>query len=199
VTQHGPFSPLLFVALAALLAPTMGCKQEERGFASGVFEPPCDAPSFQLAGSDGSDITLQEYRGKVVALAFGFSYCPRVCPVTLAHLSEVAQNLGEAAKDLQVVFITVDPERDSPARLREFLDYFNPTFRGATGDPATLKAVEKAYGVVAERVPSQDSKLGYEVHHSSSIFLIDRAGKLRVLVPFGQPTPDLLHDVRELL
>jgi protein SCO1/2 len=152
-----------------------------------------------LDGSDGSDISLHEYRGKVVAIAFGFSHCPRVCPVTLAHLSEVAQKLGDEAKDLQIVFITVDPERDSRARLREFLDYFNPAFRGATGKPEKLSAVEKDYGVIAERVASQDAKLGYEVHHSSSIFLIDRAGKLRVLVPFGRPVEDLLHDVQKLL
>jgi protein SCO1/2 len=152
-----------------------------------------------LDGSDGSDISLREYHGKVVAIAFGFSHCPRVCPVTLAHLSEVAQKLGAAAKDLQVLFITVDPERDSPARLREFLDYFNPAFRGATGQPEKLSAVEKEYGVIAERVASQDAKLGYEVHHSSSIYLIDRAGKLRVLVPFGRPVQDLLHDIQELL
>jgi protein SCO1 len=189
----------LIVALATLLALTTGCRREDAGFKSGVFEPPRAAPSFQLDGSDGSDISLNEYRGKVVAVAFGFSHCPRVCPVTLARLSEVAQKLGDAAKDLQVVFITVDPERDSPARLREFLDYFNPAFRGATGKPEQLSAVEKEYGVIAERVASQDAKLGYEVHHSSSIFLIDRAGKLRVLVPFGRPAQDLLHDVQRLL
>jgi protein SCO1 len=201
VTRGARASLPLLVAIAALFALATGCgrSEQETAFKSGVFEPAREAPSFQLNGSDGSDISLREYRGKVVAIAFGFSHCPRVCPVTLAHLSEVAQQLGSAAKDLQVLFITVDPERDSPARLREFLDYFNPAFRGATGKPEELSAVEKAYGVIAERVASQDAKLGYEVHHSSSIFLIDRAGKLRVLVPFGRPVQDLLHDVQELL
>jgi protein SCO1 len=201
VTREAREPLLVMVAIAALLAFATGCSRQEQttAFKSGVFEPPREAPSFQLEGSDGSDISLREYHGKVVAIAFGFSHCPRVCPVTLAHLSEVAQKLGAAANDLQVLFITVDPERDSPARLREFLDYFNPTFRGATGKPEKLSAVEKEYGVIAERVASQDAKLGYEVHHSSSIFLIDRAGKLRVLVPFGRPVQDLLHDVKELL
>jgi protein SCO1 len=192
-------SLLLIAALTTLLALATGCGRQDTGFKSGVFDPPREAPSFQLDGSDGSDISLHEYRGKVVAIAFGFSHCPRVCPVTLAHLSEVAQKLGDAAKDLQVVFITVDPERDSPSRLREFLDYFDPAFRGATGKPETLSAVEKEYGVIAERVASKDEKLGYEVHHSSSIFLVDRDGKLRVLVPFGRPVQDLLHDVQKLL
>jgi protein SCO1/2 len=199
VTPQARSSPLPTVALTALLAIAVSCSRPDAGFKSGVFDPPREAPNFQLDGSDGSDISLQEYRGKVVAIAFGFSHCPRICPVSLAHLSEVAQKLGERAKDLQVLFITVDPERDSPARLREFLDYFNPAFRGATGKPEKLSAVEKEYGVIAERVASEDAKLAYEVHHSSSIFLIDRAGKLRVLVPFGRSAQDLLHDVRELL
>lgn len=195
-----PNTPLLLVvALATLMALAVGCKRQEPEFKTGVFDPPSEAPNFQLDSSDGSQISLHEYRGKVVALAFGFSHCPRICPVTLAHLTEVAQKLGDAAKDLQVVFITVDPERDSPARLREFLDYFNPAFRGATGKPEQLTALEKQYGVIAQRVASEDPKLGYEVHHSSSIYLIDRAGKLRVLVPFGRPTQDLLHDVQKLL
>jgi protein SCO1/2 len=201
VTREARASQFFPVALAALLALATSCSRQEQEarFKSGVFDPPREAPSFQLDGSDGSDISLDEYRGKVVAIAFGFSHCPRVCPVSLAHLSEVAQKLGAAAKDLQVLFITVDPERDNPARLREFLDYFNPAFRGATGKPEKLSAVEKEYGVIAERVASQDAKLVYEVHHSSSIFLIDRSGRLRVLVPFGRPVQDLLHDVQELL
>lgn len=193
-------APAAFVvAVAALLALVPGCKRHDSGFVAGVFEPPREAPGFQLNGSDGTDISLQEYRGKVVALAFGFSYCPRICPVTLAHLSEVARKLGDSSKDLQVLFVTVDPDRDSPARLQEFLDYFNPAFRGATGAPEQLSAVEKQYGVIAERAGSKDAKLGYEVHHSSSIYLIDRAGMLRVLVPFGRTTQELLHDVQQLL
>jgi protein SCO1/2 len=185
--------------LIASLVFTVSCEQHERGFMSGVFEPPRAAPDFELDGSDGSTISLQKYRGKVVAVAFGFSNCPRVCPVTLARLTEVAQKLGDSAKDLQVVFITVDAERDPPARLREFLSFFNPTFRGATGDPEKLKLVEQQYGVVAERAASGDAKLGYEIHHSSSIFLIDRQGMLRALVPFGRGTQDLLNDVVQLL
>jgi protein SCO1/2 len=187
------------LALAACAASILACEQREQRFVSGVFDPPRAAPNFELQGSDGSPISPLKYRGKVVALAFGFSHCPRVCPVTLAHLSEVARDLGESAKDLQVIFITVDPERDHPARLREFLSFFNSSFRGATGDPDQLKVVEQQYGVAAQRVASQDTKLAYEVHHSSSIFLIDRRGMLRVLVPFGREPKDLLHDITQLL
>ena len=174
-----------------------GCKSE--GYRSGVFDPPREAPAFVLEGSHGSPIALSDYRGKVVALAFGFSHCPRICPVTLSRLAEVEKNLGDLAKDLQVVFVTVDPERDTPSRLREFLGFFDADFRGATGESSKLDALQQAYGVIANRVQSEDQKLKYEVHHSTSIYLIDKQGVLRLLVPFGEPAADILHDVKRLL
>jgi protein SCO1 len=184
--------PLLVLGVAAK-------NEQGAAFKSGIFEPPRAAPDFQLRGSNGSTLSLKAYRGKVVALAFGFSHCPRICPVTLAKLAEVSQRLGAAAADLQVMFITVDPERDSPARLREFLDFFNPAFIGATGEEKELEALHRAYGVTATRAASENEKLGYEVHHSSSIYLIDREGSLRLLVPFGKSADDILHDVKLLL
>jgi protein SCO1/2 len=168
-------------------------------FKSGVFDPPSAAPDFQLQGSNGAPIVLNKFRGKVVAVAFGFSYCQRVCPVTLANLSEVFKKLGAAATDVQVIFVSVDPDRDTPERLREFLQFFNPSFLGATGRKAQIDAVRQAYGVFANKVASDNKKLGYEVHHSSSIYLIDREGKLRVLVPFGRSPQDIVNDINLLL
>ena len=168
-------------------------------FKSGVFEPPRDAPDFELDGSDGAPLKLSRFRGKVVALAFGFTYCQRVCPVTLANLARVSTELGADARDLQVVFVTVDPVRDTPARLKQYLAFFNPSFVGGSGTPARLEAVRKLYGITTKREQSENKRLGYEIHHSSSIFLIDRAGKQRLLVPFGKPAADILHDVELLL
>jgi len=168
-------------------------------FKSGVFDPPSAAPDFELQGSNGAPIVLSKFRGKVVALAFGFSYCQRVCPVTLANLSEAFKKMGAGAADVQVIFVSVDPDRDTPSRLREYLQFFNPTFLGATGKKGQIDAVRQAYGVFADKVQSENKKLGYEVHHSSSIFLIDREGKLRVLVPFGRSPQAILNDVNLLL
>jgi protein SCO1/2 len=172
---------------------------EGNGFKSGVFDPPRTAPDFVLQGSSGSPVSLSQYRGKVVAMAFGFTHCPTVCPVTFANLARVYEQLGPAAKDVQVVFITVDPDRDTPPRLHEFLTFFNPAFVGATGTPAQLEAVRQAYGVTTERVPAQGDGLGYQIHHSSSLFLIDRGGQLRLLTPFGKSSDDILHDIKLLL
>lgn len=169
------------------------------GWTGGLFEPPRVAPDFELAGSQEAPLTMSQLRGKVVILLFGFTYCPRVCPVTLARLVKVYEQLGDASADVQVLFISVDPERDSPSRLREFLSFFNPAFLGATGTPEQLQAVRKDYGIMASRVISENKKLGYEIHHSSFLYLIDRAGRLRVLMPFGKPPEDIVHDLRLLL
>ena len=185
----------LLVFLTALGTTTA----EEEGFKSGVFDPPRAAPGFELKGSNGSTLTLQQFRGKVVIVQFGFSVCPRICPKTLANLALAFEQLGTAASDVQAIFVTVDPERDTPERLREFLQFFNPTFLGATGSEEKLSAVREAYGVIATKAISEDKKLGYEVHHSSSIYLVDREGMLRVLVPFGKSPEAIAHDLKLLL
>jgi protein SCO1/2 len=168
-------------------------------FKGGRFDPPRPAPEFELQGSNGSSIKMSKFRGKVVALAFGFTYCPRICPVTLANLVKTQDLLEAAAADVQVIFVTVDPARDSPARLREFLSFFNPTFLGATGNAEQLETVRQDYGIMAKRAASENRKLGYEVHHSSFIYLIDREGNLRLLIPFGKPPEDIAHDIKLLL
>jgi protein SCO1/2 len=171
----------------------------EPAFRSGIFEPPREAPAFTLDGSHGRRLQLRDHLGKVVIVEFGFTYCETVCPVTLARLTEVHQKLGSAARDVQLIYVTVDPKRDTPERLREHLTYFNSSFLGATGTREEVGAVLKAYGVVAEEVVSRNPALGYEVNHSSSLYLVDRQGMLRGLVPFGTPADDILHDVKLLL
>lgn len=185
--------------LALLTIPAAAHAQPAEGFKAGVFDPPRAAPEFQLQGSNGTPVTLSQYRGKVVALAFGFTYCPRICPVTLANLASVFEKLGPAASEVQVVFVSVDPERDTPQRMREFLSFFNPRFVGATGTPQQLEDVRREFGISANKVISENKKLGYEVHHSSFIYLIDREGNLRLLMPFGKPADDLVHDISLLL
>src|SRR5271170_611011 len=171
----------------------------EQGLRSGTFDPPREAPAFSLDGSNGRKLGPRDHLGKVVIVEFGYTYCQEVCPVTLAHLTEVYKKLGSAARDVQLIYVTVDPARDNPERLREHLTAYNPSFLGATGTPDELQAVQKAYGVVAKQVVSPNPALGYAVDHSSSLFLVDRQGKLRGLVPFGTPVDDIVHDLEFLL
>ena len=163
---------------------------------AGAFSPARQAPDFSLRGSDGGELKLSRYRGKVVVLGFGFTSCPEVCPTTLAVLAEVRKKLSAAASEVQVVYVTVDPERDDRELLRKYLASFDPTFVGGTGTAEQLAAVRKAYGVVAEK---QAFAGGYVVAHSSFTYLIDREGNLRALMPYGHTADDYVHDVKLLL
>ena len=181
--------------LVGLAAPAFAAEQ----FKSGVFEPPRVAPEFQLQGSNGAPVALSRYKGNVVVIAFGFSHCPKICPVTLAKLSQAWKDLGPQANDLQMLFISVDPARDTPERLREFVTAFHPSFIGLTGPEQQLKHVRDIYGVVAQKAASENKNLGYEVHHSSSLHVVDREGKLRMLIPFGTAAADVVHDLKLML
>lgn len=165
---------------------------------SGVFDPPRMAPDFSLPGSHGSNFTLSEQRGKkLVILGFGFSHCPDICPMTLANLAQAHKKLGALAEEIQVIYVTVDPERDSVKRLQEYMMNFHSSFIGLTGSPEQLAAVRKEYGILAAKEVHKDGS--YEVHHSSYVYLIDHQGLLRALVPFGKTADDIVHDVKILL
>ncbi len=166
------------------------------GMRAGAFTPPHKAPEFSLRGSDGSEVTLARYRGKVVLLTFGFTNCAAVCPTTLATLARARGMLGKAADSVQAIFVTVDPARDDAVRIRQYLAAFDPSFIGVTGAPDALAAVREKYGVTAVK---QGTGPDYAMAHTSSIFLIDRAGRLRALMPFGHDAEDFVHDVKLLL
>ena len=163
---------------------------------AGAYQPPRAAPDFALQGSDGGDVSLADHRGKVVLLTFGFTHCAAVCPTTLATLAQARAQLGAKAEQVQVIFVTVDPARDTPAQMRPYLAGFDASFVGATGDPGALAEVRAAYGVSAAR---EGDGPDYAMAHTSSIFLIDRAGRLRAMMPFGHDAADFAHDVALLL
>ena len=190
------YTILFFLLLASFSCSFAAEKQEFKG---GSFDPPRPAPDFVLKGSDGSELRLRRYRGKVVALGFGYTYCPDVCPTTLADLAQARRKLGTAAKEFQVVYVTVDPERDTPERLRKYLVVFDNTFVGAAGTPEQLSQVRKAYGISAVKKTFEGISAAYLVHHSSFIYLIDPIGNLRVMLPFGTSVDDTVHDVKMLL
>jgi protein SCO1/2 len=192
-SRRVPFNLLIPMLLAGA---TAAAAVPPPGFKGGVFEPPYQAPGFALRSSDGSELTLARFRGKVVLLSFGFTHCAAVCPTTLATLAEARQALGAAADAVQVVFVSVDPERDAPAQLKAYLSAFDPSFVGGTAEPEVLAAMRRRYGVVAEKVPVGSS---YAVDHTSSIFLIDAQGRLRAMMPYGREALDLVHDIKLML
>src|SRR5580700_8093714 len=113
---------------------------EVEALKAGVFNPAREAPDFSISGSDGTALSLSRYRGKVVVLGFGYTHCPNVCPVTLAVLALAHRKLGALGSQVQVIYLTVDPERDSAERLKQYLSAFDPTFVGGTGTDAQMAA-----------------------------------------------------------
>jgi protein SCO1/2 len=138
-------------------------------------------------------------RGKAVLLFFGYTSCPDVCPTTLAELKQALERLGqEKAQQVQVVFVTVDPERDTPERVQEYVDHFNPNFIGLSGSESELVPVWQKYGVFREIVDGT-SAAGYIVNHTARVTLIDQYGNLRVSFAFETPVEDIVHDLKLLL
>lgn len=165
-------------------------------FKAGAFDPARVAPDFQLRSSNGGELNIDHYRGKVVLLAFGFTSCTAVCPTTLNTFAVARRELAAAAADVQVVYITVDPERDDTARLKKYLGSFDTTFVGGTGTEPQLAAVRKDYGISAQKQVLGDS---YTYAHSSFTYLIDRKGRIRALMPYGHSPDDYVHDLTLLL
>ncbi|CAN7224595.1 SCO family protein [Pseudoduganella sp. LjRoot289] len=169
------------------------------GLKGGVFEPPRLAPDFTLRGSDGKPLTLSRLRGKLVVLEFGYTSCPDVCPVSLATLTAARQKLGPLAAGVQVVYVTVDPERDTVAQMHDYLAHFDPSILGATGSEEQLARVRKDYGISASKKMIEGGKGAYTIGHSSYLYFIDRKGYLRSLLPFGRSADDVAHDAAILL
>jgi protein SCO1/2 len=186
----------LFVGIVAAGVFLFGKPTSYRGTTYG--EPYPVAPEFALRRSGGAGFQLREAQGKVVALFFGYTSCPDICPTTLAELNQALQELGDRADQVQVLFVTVDPERDTPDRVQEYVNHFNPSFIGLSGSEAELMGVWNDYGVFRQVVEST-SAAGYLVDHTARVTLIDQQGNLRVSFGFDTPVEDVVHDLDLLL
>lgn len=186
----------VLMMLSLLCAAVSANAADSGALIAGMFSPQRLAPDFSIRGSDGGELKLSHYRGKVVLLSFGYTSCTAVCPVTLAVLAQAHKKLGTLGSDLQVVYVTVDPERDDPERMRKYLSAFDPSFIGGTGTAAQMAGVRQNYGISATKIPTAD---GYMMSHSSYVYLIDRNGNLCALMPFGHVADDFVHDVNTLL
>lgn len=153
---------------------------------------------FTLTRTDGTPFSSQTLRGQVVVLSFGYTSCPDVCPTTLGTVGMLLRKLGDRAEQVAPVFISVDPQRDKPAQLREYLSYFHPSIIGLTGTQAQLQRVAQQFGTsIRYHAPTESGT--YEVDHSGSIYIIDRDGQLRRIVPYGMPPEQLIESVGAVL
>ncbi len=167
---------------------------------SGItIDSPKSAYDFTLRSMDDRTIRLSDYRGKVVALYFGYTFCPDVCPKTLNDIAQALKVLGDDAQGVQLIFVSVDPERDTPTRANLFAQGYNPTFIGATADPDTIAYTATQYGITYQRIEAPTSAAGYLMNHSAVVTLIDRQGQLKTLWPFDTSRDDMVSDLRALL
>ncbi|MBX3650413.1 MAG: SCO family protein [Burkholderiales bacterium] len=187
----------IFFAAAALIA------------AGGCSEAP-EAPRFKLTDVTGASFgrelaltdhngqrrTLADFRGKVVALFFGFTHCPDVCPTTMVEMATVMKELGADAERLQVLFVTVDPERDTAEVLKRYMPAFHPSFLGLTGSTEDVARTAKEFKIFFQK---QNLPSGYTMDHSAGTYILDGEGRLRLFAQYGVGAPTLLHDIRLLL
>jgi protein SCO1/2 len=156
------------------------------------------APSVSLEGPGGEPVALTDFEDKVVVVYFGYTFCPDVCPITLAKVARARDMLGDAGEDVQVVMITVDPERDTSEVLADYTTAFDPTFVGLTGDPADIDRIATTYGVYYKAEESTSSA-GYLVDHTSTVMVVDRNGELKLLVSFDATDVELAEDLEYLV
>jgi protein SCO1/2 len=153
---------------------------------------------FRLTDHTGKPRTLADFRGKVVVIFFGYTQCPDACPTTLSELAAALQKLGPDAARVQVLFVTVDPERDTPDLLSHYVPAFNPSFLGLRGDAQATADAAKEFKVIYQKQPGATPG-SYSMDHSAGTFIFDPQGRLRVYVSYGQGPEVFAHDIGELL
>ena len=153
---------------------------------------------FRLTGHDGEPWSSQEARGQVVVMAFGYTFCPDVCPTALATVAAAMTELGEDAERVQPVFVSLDPKRDTPERLRSYVEWFHPRMIGLTGSESELEGVADRYRVRYRVVREPDADY-YTLDHSASLYVLDPQGRLARMLPHGLPPAALVGAVEQLL
>lgn len=178
------------------LATLAGCQDAQPGFRSLDVSGAEWGRDFHLHDPEGHERSLAEFRGKVVLIFFGFTQCPDVCPTALARAVEVRRALGDDGRRLQVIFVTVDPERDTPAVLRAYLQAFDAEFLGLSGDLAQTEATARDFRIFYQKVPTGSS---YTMDHTALSYAFDPAGRLRLAIRHAETAASVAADVKLLL
>lgn len=185
------------VPLLSLVLALAGCSQPAHFNATDISGVDWGR-DFHLTDHNGKPRQLADFKGRAVAIFFGYTQCPDVCPTTLSGMAEVAKLLGADAGRLQVLLVTLDPERDTAAVLSRYVPAFNPGFLGLYGDPATTAATAKDFKVFYEK-QTGSSPDSYTIDHSSPTYLYDPQGRLRLYVAYGTPPAKIAEDLKQLL
>ena len=156
------------------------------------------AHTLSLTDHTGKHRTLEDFKGKAVVLFFGYTHCPDVCPTTMIDLKQTMKLLGPRADELQVLFVTLDPERDTQAVLAQFVPSFDKRFIGLRGNEQETAAATSTFKIYAKKVDAQ-GKGGYTVDHSAGMYVFDKKGKIRLYIDYGEKPVDIAHDLNLIL
>jgi len=187
----------LFAALC-MLAALAGCGEKPLKFDNTDLTGLDYAKGFALNDHTGKPVTLASYKGKVVVLFFGFTHCPDVCPTTMAEMSGVMKELGAQSDQVQVLFATLDPERDTKELLAEYVPAFDKRFVGLYGTPEVIAKTAKEFKVFYQKVPGS-SPDNYTIDHTAGSYVFDKQGRIRLFLRHGQGPAPIVHDLKLLL
>jgi protein SCO1/2 len=187
---------IVFAAVLLLLAAACGQPSTQKFHLTDVTGANF-GKALALTDHSGKPRTLADFKGKVVVIFFGFTQCPDVCPTTLAQMGKVVKELGADGNKVQVLFVSVDPERDTPELLKQYTTAFHPSFLGLYGDAEATTRAAKEFKIYVQKQPAKGG--GYTVDHSAGTFILDQQGRLRLFAQHGTGAPILLGDIRTLL
>ncbi len=183
--------------LMLLLALLLGCSSKPASFIATDVTGADFASGFKLTSPAGTSVQLSDYQGKVAVVFFGYTHCPDICPTTMSDLAKAMKILGDDANRVQVIFITLDPERDSAELLQQFVPGFDARFIGLTGTPQQIQQVTQTYKIFVQK--QADKNQQYTIDHSAGAYVYDPSGKLRLYFKYGQSPEDMAHDLQLLL
>ena len=163
-----------------------------------VIQSPETSYDFTLTSAKG-DVSLSDFRGKLVLIYFGYTFCPDICPATLANIAQAMRDMGPSKADqIQTVMVSLDPERDTPEKLTEYVAHFDPTFIGITGSKEQIDEVTSLYGIFYQK-HEEPGKSGYLIDHTATLLVVDRKGYLKLVFPFGITAADIADDLEYML
>ena len=191
------FRRLKLVGIVLLLC-MAACTKPEEKFINTDLTGLDYAKDFALTDQNGKARTLADFKGKAVVVFFGYTQCPDVCPTTMAEMADVMKQLGDQANQVQVLFVTVDPERDTQALLAAYVPNFDARFLGLYGDQAATEKVAKDFKVFYQKVPGKTPS-SYSVDHTAGSYVFDKQGRIRLFLRHGQGPEPITHDLKILL
>lgn len=188
----------LFLALVAAVLSLTACGDKPVSFKNTDVTGLAYAKDFAMTDHSGKLRSLADFKGKAVVVFFGYTQCPDVCPTTMTEMATVMQQLGPLSDKVQVLFVTLDPDRDTPALLSQYVPAFDKRFLGLVGDNAATEKIAKEFKVFYQKVPGKTPG-SYTVDHSAGSYIFDPQGRLRLFVRYGQGAEPITHDLKILL